>query len=971
MVRRLSSARLVERERELGTLRDLVADAAAGRPAVALVGGEAGIGKTRLMGELERAAGEAELRVLMGDCVESGGTELPYAAITSALRDIPPPVLARAWRSVPRPVRLEVQRAFPHLAVDEPPAEPPAADAYTQARLYESLFALLRALTADAALLLIVEDFHWADRSTRDFVEFLARNLRHERLAVAVTYRTDQLATDDPVSHLVSELRRMPCVVCVELERLSRSAVAAQLADILGSAAPAALVDDIFGRSGGNPFFAEELLASWQRTRTTTLPASLREALLARYRATSPAEQRLLAIAAAMRGPVDASVLGLAAEVPAAELAELLRECSEQHLFSRLPEDDRFGFRHEAVRQAIYSDLLPVQRRALHLTIARAVAASERPGRHAELAFHWKEAGRAPEALVAAVDAGLEAERAHAFGAAFDHFESALALWEDVAEPPAELAFDRFDILARAADMATHTGNYERACEICDAALGSGEPGLDPARAAGFHERRGRCESYRPDAGLTSYRAALRLMPAERHEDRARLMSEEGFALTLTKRWDEALERCRSALRLALEVQSPAAEAYARIALGVALGFAGDPEAGARELVLAHGLARAAGRDQDRLRSQLYRSELLRLQGDVGAALQLTLETEGVAEQVGMYGAFGHFMSLNAAFDLFFLGRWDEAAERIAGLADAQVEAWDWLLREQVAGQLALAQGNLDAAESHLGRALRLFRDGAPPEYAPDVYAPLAELALARGDLARAREVISEGLSRVDMRDHLHAPMLFAMAARVDGTWPAAELDQVLAPADGRQVPPIALAYQAVCRAEAARAGGAPAADLWRAAVDRWRALGAPYPAAYATWRQGEATLLAGDRRAAAQRLAAAHATARRLRATPLAREIEELAAVHRVSLDDPGRPPAVAASDPAAALGLTAREMEVLALIAQGLTNREIGDALVISQRTADVHVSRIFAKLDVHNRVSAVAAAHRAGVLAAPRAG
>src|SRR5206468_3933291 len=130
----------------------------------------------------------------------------------------------------------------------------------------------------DVAMLLVIEDFHWADRSTRDFVEFLARNLRHERMAVALTYRTDQLTPDDPTSHLVSELRRLPRVVSVELERLSRAAVAAQLADILGGDVPAALIDDIHARSGGNPFFAEELLASWQRTRTTALPASLSEA---------------------------------------------------------------------------------------------------------------------------------------------------------------------------------------------------------------------------------------------------------------------------------------------------------------------------------------------------------------------------------------------------------------------------------------------------------------------------------------------------------------------------------------------------------------------------------------------------------------------------------------------------------------------------------------------------------------------
>jgi DNA-binding CsgD family transcriptional regulator len=180
--------------------------------------------------------------------------------------------------------------------------------------------------------------------------------------------------------------------------------------------------------------------------------------------------------------------------------------------------------------------------------------------------------------------------------------------------------------------------------------------------------------------------------------------------------------------------------------------------------------------------------------------------------------------------------------------------------------------------------------------------------------------------------------------------------------------PPEPLLNVATTQAEHARAVGRGAAAAWRDVATRWDEFGAPYATAYAHWRLAEAILADGGARADAQAaLATAHAVAVRVRARPLAAELEALARRARLSLQD-SHPPAVAAADGDSAaerVGLTARELEVLRLVAKGETNRSIGQALYISEKTVSVHISRILAKLDARGRVEAAGLALRLGLL------
>ena len=241
MATRVTSSRFIGRTRELAELEAALRDAAAGRPSLAFIAGESGVGKTRLLKELERNAFAAGARVITGDCVSLGEDELPYAPIVAALRSLTrdgDPVLDELGPAT----RAGLASLLPELA---PPNGEAAADRDdpAQARVFEALLTLLDRLGRDAPVVLGIEDLHWADASTRALLVFLARSLRAERVLVLASYRPDELHRRHPLRSLLAELERAPRARRVELAPLSRDELAEQLADILGGPAEPSLVD--------------------------------------------------------------------------------------------------------------------------------------------------------------------------------------------------------------------------------------------------------------------------------------------------------------------------------------------------------------------------------------------------------------------------------------------------------------------------------------------------------------------------------------------------------------------------------------------------------------------------------------------------------------------------------------------------------------------------------------------------------
>ena len=975
MPARISSRRLVERRAELEALERALERAGEGDPTVTLVIGEAGIGKSRLLREAELHARDQDMAVLRGECLRLDGGELPFAPLAALLRDAPPERLEAALSELGPEVRAELERAFPHLGAGLPVGGGSAPDRFAQARLFEAIVLLLGALGRGAPLLVVLEDVHWIDRSTREFVRFLVRGVRRERLAVAISFRTGELGSADPVREMLAELQYHERVTLLELAPLGREGIAAQLEGILGRAPDSSLAAELHERCGGNPLFAEELLSAHRDPGGEKLPARLADALRVRLRRVPEPARRLLPFAAAIGRPAPAALLGAASGTGEPELSAALRHAVDHHLLVHDRERDAFLFRHDVVREAVYADLLPGERAPVHGAVAAAIGDA---GAQAELAVHWRAAGERERALRASVAAGLEAEDARAFDEALRHLRAALELWPEAADPG--VGIDRIELLGHLSDLARHTGEHAQAVAWCEKALALLGAPEDAARAAEFFERLGRLRSFEDDGGLAAYQEALRLLGDGDRVGRARLLGVEAFALWALRRFDEARERAESSLALAQQAGAAGESAYARTVLGLVVAYAGQPALGAEHLRTAIGELEGLGRPEDLLHAHLYLAEALRLVGDFEGALAVTGDGERHARRLGMQASFGRFLALNAATDEFVLGRWDAADARLAELEGADLEPWNAIARGQVAGQLAMARGRFEDAEREL-RDAEALREGAPAEYQPTVYAGLAELELWRGRTPAAREAVRQGLDAMRgdaLAEPLYAPALFAIGARVEAEAAlaaagdagerarsaaeaarlAAQLDALVA---GDGAPPSALAHAHAARAEAARAAGEDSPEDWQAVAERWTAIGSPYPAAYAEWRRTEAAVRAGGARAGRDLWREAHARAEALGAENLRDALVQLARRARIAAGDAQA--ANAADGPALmSLGLTAREAEVLELVGEGLTNRQIAERLFISPKTASLHVSNILGKLRVANRTQAAEVAHRA---------
>ena len=223
-------------------------------------------------------------------------------------------------------------------------------------------------------VVLAVEDVHWSDRSTRDFLTFLVRGIRRERLALILTYRGDEIQRGHPARPFLLELERSGQAIRLELHGFGRRELRDQVTGILDHEPAPGLVDSLLDRAEGNPFFTEELLATLEPD--APLPESLREAMLFRIEGSSEQVRTVLQVAAVAGREVDHSLLGAVAGLEATELLEAVRDAVQSYLLVENPRSGAYGFRHALLREAVYTDLLLEDRRALHLQIAQALGAS-------------------------------------------------------------------------------------------------------------------------------------------------------------------------------------------------------------------------------------------------------------------------------------------------------------------------------------------------------------------------------------------------------------------------------------------------------------------------------------------------------------------------------------------------------------------------------------------------------------------
>jgi predicted ATPase len=430
MATRMTSARFVGRAGQLAELEAALHDAAERQSTLVLVAGDSGVGKSRLLGELIGRARSLDALVLVGDCVELGEGELPYAPLLGALR----PLLRDghpALDALPEPLRAALAAVLPGFG-----DRPPGGEA-SQASVFEALLALLEGLAEERLLLLAIEDLHWADSSTRHFLSFLSRTLCDERIVVVGTYRSDELHRRHPLRPLLAELTRDPATRLVELTPFTREELGEQLEGILAAAPDPGLLERVWHRSEGNALFTEEILAAGLDGRGP-LPPTLSDALMLRVEQLSPTAQEVLRWLSCQTS-VDHELLAEVAGLDGDALLEALREATASHILIAGAEGN-YAYRHALLREVVHDNLLPGERTRFHSVLARAL--EERieagdSGAHitAQAAHHWMAAGDQAAAVAAAARAAEAAERVDAYAEAHSLFERALGLWDRVDDP--------------------------------------------------------------------------------------------------------------------------------------------------------------------------------------------------------------------------------------------------------------------------------------------------------------------------------------------------------------------------------------------------------------------------------------------------------------------------------------------------------------------------------------------------------
>jgi len=995
MVLQVSAGRMVGRDDELGRLLTLLDDAEVGRSVAALVSGDAGVGKSRLVREVSRLATGRGFTVLSGQCAELGDS-VPYLPLADALRGTAESTGVRdALSSRPALNRLLPEGGEVGTANED-------RSGLARQQMFGAVLGLLTELSAAAPVLLVLEDLHWADASTRDLVTFLSRMLHRERVALIGTYRTDDLHRRHPLRPVVAELQRLPGVISVDLAPLDPSALAEHLTAAAPGRIDATELNDIVARAEGNAYYAEELLAAsigGDPAERHALPAGLADLLLNRVEQLSDASQRVLRAAAVAGRRADDELVQAASGLQAAEYEDAVREAVTHRLL--VPDGtEGYVFRHALLREAVYADLLPGERTRLHGTMSSLLSDEHRlavPGTAAELAQHSLASHDIPAAFAASVRAGEEAERLGAPAEAHRHFDQALALWERVTEPEKTAGMARGKLGLLSATSAADSGDYERAVHLLRrlrqafaAAAERGDTVPDVLLASRIGER---LASYLMlmddrksiDEAIEVARTTVEAIPAEPPTwQHARaiatyantLLSEDDFTL--------AREQAERGLAAARAANAPWVQADALVTLGYISNREGRNDEAIKLLTQAHRQAREAEVLGVELRATYHLAVAHLELGDLTIGAAVAHEGTKRANQTGLNMAPFGLDVQHLHFQCHFAdGKWDHAQEiadgfpvRVTNVPEAYLssmalfidvardnpaaaERLEWIepfwsapgfdefIARGLIAEHALWQGDSEQALAEAQAAIGLVH--LPPwGYNPSVIRPATVALGARADrTVKARAVGDEETVSAELAA---AGELLRIAR--EGAAFARRPKFILGP-EGR-------GWLARAQAEYRRASGDNDPQAWQTVLDEFGPAYV-YETARTRWRLAEALAEAGRRDEAADQWRQAQQTADKLKARPLRAALDDLARRARIGTPEQHGDGAVLAA-------LTSREREVLRLIAAGRSNREIASVLFIAPKTASVHVSNILGKLGAASRTEAAAIAHREGLISQP---
>jgi DNA-binding CsgD family transcriptional regulator/tetratricopeptide (TPR) repeat protein len=960
-----------------------------------LVGGEAGVGKSRLIGEFVGRARAAEARALVGGCVELGGGGIPYAPVVDMLRMLASDLDDADLEALLGPARTEIGRLVPEL---DDGREAPERGDRDPARILELLLGVIGRLAAARPLVLAFEDVQWADPATLDLIALLVAGPTARHLMLVLTVRSDELHRTHPFRRISARWEQQRMVERLELERLSAPDVAIQIAAILGERPDGALIDLVSERSEGIPLFVEELLGAMREggLGQDYLPPSLRDVLLARAERLSSDAEHVLRVASGGGRWVPERLLMIVARLPDDDLYAALRETVEHQLLVVDPSGRGYGFRHSLARAAIHDDLLPGERAQLHRLYAEAIEGNTElsdPGLDtiSMLAHHWLAAHDLPRALSASVRAGRVAADAYAPSTARRHYELALELWTQVPDADQRTGMQHPELLDAAADAAWRAGPVDRALALVDEALEEVGYGGTLEQRALLLARRAAIlrELSRDDEGIAVLEQAVGLLPPDLPSRAgARVLGQLATAMLRIDQMQRAGELGARAMSAAEAVGAIEEQLDAQITVGHAAVYTGEVEAGLAQMRAAIDRARdrGPGRNWVAIRAFINLSDLLLMLGRYDEAVATADEGIAVAEEAGVTRTAGALLRSNKAEALLRSGRWDEALVAAAPEREAAGTFTASLLLLRI--ELNALAGRTESAHADLREVRQHLRSTTAPQFALPLAAVEAELERAEGRLDEARARVERALARTTPGEEARYRWpLLSLGSRIEAERAIRAFD------DGGSVPEDALERSAMLRAQAeGLVAGIPAARghlalvraeharlthngevaAWAEAVDTCRQMNEPFPLAYALLRQAEASAAAGSADVASAAAGEAAELAGRMGAAPLLSEITALIrrARLRISADGTDSAPGSIPSTPGAQdpFGLTAREREVLQLVADGRSNTEIAAELFISRATASVHVSNILSKLGVATRVQAAALAHRRGLVSIP---
>jgi DNA-binding CsgD family transcriptional regulator len=966
---RLREPVLVGREREQAILREALDAMLGGHGSLVLVSGEAGIGKTTLVEWLAREAEAEGCLVLSGGCYDLTATP-PYGPWIEAL--------------------------VPYSAGDSSPPPPPFVsdfDALSSLGSQERLFAATRDFLLDVArsrpLVVALEDLHWADQGSLELLRVCARAVRQQRVLLLVTYRHDEPAHRPPLQQILPLLIREASAVRVAATPLDERAITYLIMSryTLEPSSAHRLVAWLVDRSEGNPFFLHELLRTLEEQRVlqfladggwqiddfthVRVPALVRQVIEARLDRLGQRARDLLQIGAVLGQEVP---LDLWQQVTGADdqtLVDALKQGRSAYLLEETVTGDAWRFTHALFRESLYEDLLSLRKRSLHRTVAEQLEELSSPDAD-QIAYHFQQAGDA-RAIEWLIRAGERAEATYAWLTAAERFEAAAILTATDAAEPRTLLLARSATLRRHADPAMSVIALEAAWRASVAAK-------NPALSAYTLFELGllRCYVGALRDGLESMEAGVNGLDALSSSERAHLNSlklhigaDNGrghFAAWLSNsgRFEEAL--AQSALVLSGHSSANDADATDRRSCGSAFTAIGDAHC-------------ALGRPEDAHHAYLQAISEFNAQRDYGQACwvaAITLdysvlryrsddlaERRRLAEESEQAGKriSGTVAILPPQLVLLPMmgveGQWDELRELAEPLYGNLHKLGFAMFIAPALGRVARGQGDVDLAWSMVRE---LVPGGPATEPGNGLYVQSLDqfrlgvgLALDEGDAVTARIWLEAHDRWLDWASAVlgraEAALLWAQYHQLANEPRLAREKAIQALAlasEPRQPLVLTAAHRYLGRLNVQAGAFDQAEDHLHRSLDLADACAAPFERAQTLLELAELRLAQGRSDEVTILLSEVRATCKTLRALPTLTRLATLE--KRLSRQR---------SRQRTALGLTPREDDVLRMILEGMTDREIANALSISHFTVMRHVSNILNKLGVNSRTAAVALA------------